>query len=172
MLPLYLRFNREDAKHQYLEGQKKYLEGIEPLPFDDDEKRILQRVLTRVNEKRTSLNEFSEAVGTQGIGMEGWLKVEAVCALRDLGTMEVHNRGPDIDIQINKKVKKSIELKASNLSSLSYAKNWRKKYSYAVCLFMAKGCDVAKECEKANKEGIEILLENIDPDWVLGLLKV
>jgi hypothetical protein len=142
------------------------------LPFDNDEKEILRMVLARVNEKRVSLNEFSEAVGPQGVGLEGWLKVEAVAALRNLGTMTVHNRGPDIDIQINEKVKKSIELKASNLPSLSYAKNWRKKYRKAVCLFIVKGCDVAKEREKANKEGIEILLENIDPDWVLGLLKV
>lgn len=141
------------------------------MPFDEKERRILERVSSRIRERKDSLDALSK-VQQQGVGFEGWLKVETITALKDIAEeIRVKSPGPDLEIRINGETKR-VELKAHNLTSFAWARSGTKKYANVSCLFLMKsGKNLARDIEKIQSEGSEIKVENIDTDWIIGLLK-
>lgn len=141
------------------------------MPFDEKERRILERVSSRIRQRKDSLDALSK-VRQQGVGFEGWLKVETIAALKDIvEEISVKSPGPDLEMCINGETGR-VELKAHNLTSFGWARNGAKKYATVSCLFLMKsGKNLARDIEKTQSEGFEIKVENIDTDWIIGLLK-
>lgn len=141
------------------------------MPFDEKERRILERVSSRIRQRKDSLDALSK-VRQQGVGFEGWLKVETIAALKDIvEEIRVKSPGPDLEIRINGEIKR-VELKAHNQTSFGWARSGTKKYANVSCLFLMKSRkNLATDIEKTQSDGFEIKIENIDTDWIIGLLK-
>ncbi len=91
-----------------------------------------------------------------GIGIEGWLKVEAAAALKNTNyeIKKIQNRGPDLILNDGTE----IELKADNLLSPGFIDS---VYKYEKCNFaLIMGYRPKLDIEGINKEIIEKRINN------------
>ncbi|MCP8317166.1 MAG: hypothetical protein H3Z51_09970 [archaeon] len=134
---------------------------------------MLQELIARIRERIDSLEPFLK-FQQHGLGMEGWLRVETVAALRnipEIKEIKVKNKGPDLTIFLsNEPEPKEVELKAHNSTSVAWCKSWRNKYPKVTCLFlMRKGRNLSKDLES---EGFLVKIEDVDSNWITGILKL
>jgi hypothetical protein len=140
-------------------------------------KSIFQQIASRLESRRDSLSEIKKlensSNGSKGMGIEGWLQVEAVKALGEK-IKKVQNRGPDLIIDDNGK-KFDIELKG--MSNFSVTDNSFKAHQADTYLFL---CDFDGNQEKKLER-----LKNIKKwklidyrkfndgvgDWILFMMK-
>ena len=130
------------------------------------DKEILKKVAKRIEERRDSLKEVKRFLR---MGIEGWLKVEAIAALGDK-IKEVRNRGVDLVLEDGRE----IELKAATDFNLGYIKEGAVKYQ-ALCLFLADGTDKENIRKLRSEKTIKVLGIKIFKDngnkWIIGLIK-
>lgn len=136
------------------------------MPSNHVYKRIFDVVAGRVKEKRESLRELKRF---QKMGIEGWLKVEAITALRDK-IKKVRNRGPDLVLKNDIE----IELKAATDFSPKYIIEGATKYQ-KLCLFLGDGSDRENIEKLRSEEAIEVVNAEIFRDngneWIIGMIR-
>ena len=129
-------------------------------------KEIFDIVARRVIARKESLRELKRF---QKMGIEGWLKVEAIAALGDK-VKKVRNRGPDLILEDNTK----IELKAATDLSPKYIVEGATKYQ-TPCLFLGDGSDRDNIEKLRSEEAIEVVCEETFRDngseWIIGMIK-
>lgn len=129
-------------------------------------KEIFDIVARRVKEKSESLRE---AKRHKKMGLEGWLKVEAIAALGGK-VRKVRNRGPDLVLENDMK----IELKAATDFNLEYIKEGATKYQ-TLCLFLGDGSDRENIGKLKSEEAIEVVSAETFRDngneWVVGMIR-
>jgi hypothetical protein len=137
---------------------------------------ILDKVSRRVKERVDSLEKLVDPkFEGHGMGIEGWLKVEAIAALQP-HIDKVRNRGPDLKIFIHDE-NREIELKGHNMHTWSLAKHGieqheKKDTPINGCLFLARmPQNPDKEKGKIENSRFELLPRKISNNWFVGLLK-
>lgn len=127
---------------------------------------IFNAVAKRIKARRESLRGLARWKGKQ-IGIESWLKVEALRVLGDK-VRRVYGKGPDLELENNIR----IELKAATDFNLSYILQGAKD---APCLFLADGNDLEKIQNLESDETTEIIgfdIFEVDGDkWVIGMIR-
>lgn len=136
------------------------------MPSNHVYKEIFDIVARRVREKKESLRELKRF---QSMGIEGWLKVEAIAALGDR-VQKVRNRGPDLVLEDNIE----IELKAATDFNPKYIIEGATKYQ-TKCLFLGDGSDKENIEKLRSEEAIKVVSAEIFRDngneWIIGLIK-
>lgn len=142
------------------------------MPLDDE--GIFKIVAKRIKEKQESLRQLKQLEQvkrkTRSIGIEGWLKVEAIAALGDK-VKSVNGIGPDLDLVEGIK----IELKAATNFDPDYIKKGATKYK-TPCIFLGDAND-KKIHELKNSDKVDIDILDIEPfgddgnKWVIGIIK-
>ena len=125
---------------------------------------IFQPVVSRIRERIDSLQGFKLFFS----GIEAWLKVEVVAALR--GKVEaLQNKGPDLLLRGGQQ----IELKAATDLNLSWIRGGALKYG-SPCLFLGDGSnpsqiEALKRDSKINLIVHEILSDG-KSEWIIGII--
>ena len=125
---------------------------------------VLLPVAARVREQASSLRSIRRF---QRCGVEGWLKVEAVCALSEL-VEGVRNTGPDLLLSDGT----SIELKAATDFNTTAMRNACIKYG-CPCLFLADGTEPQRIYDIEDTRVYVVGYESISDgsnEWILGLV--
>ena len=135
------------------------------MPSNHVYKEIFHIVAKRVIAKRESLRELKRF---QKMGIEGWLKVEAIAALGDK-VHKVRNRGPDLVLEDNIE----IELKAATDFNPKYIIEGATKYQ-TLCLFLGDGSDRNNIEKLRSEEAIKVVSAKIFGDngneWIIGII--
>lgn len=123
---------------------------------------IVRRISTRVDSLK-EIKRFSRS------GIEGWLKVEVVAALKDK-VITVNNYGPDLVIDRDLE----IELKAATDFNLAYIREGALKYG-CHCLFLCDGTDPKKIMKIKELVDINLICYETFSDgqtqWVIGIIE-
>lgn len=135
-------------------------------------REIFVMVADRVKRNKESLREAKKF---RKAGIEGWLKVETIAALRD-DVKEVSNKDHDLVVQVHEN-KLEIELRAESDFNPEYIKNGATKYAskQALCLFLGDGSDKEKIEDLISDSNIEVVGRETFTDdgnkWVIGMIK-
>jgi hypothetical protein len=128
-------------------------------------KEIFYLVAKRIEEKKESLRGLKEH---RCMGLEGWLKVEAVAALGEK-VRHVRSRGADLEFESG-----NVELKAATNFDSDYVKEGAMKYN-APCLFPGDGNNKENIDKIKIEKDIEIvalkLLKDGGEKWVIGMVR-
>jgi len=148
--------------------------------FSSNEIEIWEAVAKRINERKESLENYSKLVDKKSSGIEGWLKVETVAALKSISKIErviPQNEGPDLKIIFHSGEKQLLELKAHNSEHFPWCSDWiggrKENLEEAPCLFLQKkGKLFERGLERAKKKGFITEHKDIGGNWVIGLMKL
>ena len=126
-------------------------------------------VAERIKQKKDSLKEVKRY---QNTGIEGWLKVEAITALREK-VKEVRDIGSDLVLQVHEN-RIELELKAATDFNPSYIKKGATDHK-TMCLFLGNGSDKEKIEELMSDKDIKVVShETFDVNgnkWIIGMIK-
>lgn len=131
---------------------------------------IFSPVAERVKDRSSSLSEVARF---PRLGVEGWLKVEAIKALSDRVT-KVLNKGPDLQFADDL----FIELKGATDCNPSYILGGLKyctesRYERLACLFLGGGTNISTCLEqlKRNSKVVAYEIFSVGRDkWVIGVI--
>jgi len=126
---------------------------------------ILKPVIERVKLKKDSLRDLKRF---KNLGIEGWLKVEAIAILNEK-IEKIQNNGPDLLMRDGTQ----IELKAATYCNPSYILGGAIKYNVP-CLFLADGSNKKQIAKLKSNEKFQINCETFNDgnsDWVIGIVE-
>lgn len=136
--------------------------------------QILGLVADRLLHKTNSLISM-EKFRRRGIGLESWLKVEAVRAIEegDIGVEDVRNRGPDLKLRNGT----SVELKAATDFNPDYILNGLE--SCDVCMFLGFAPqrdkddleDNLRQTGSESNRDLEVTVMHLGRGWFLGVIE-
>lgn len=127
---------------------------------------ILNTVISRILDRRDSLKDIKRFEST---GIEGWLKVEVVAALRNK-VAELQNKGPDLLLEDNTE----ITLKAgTDFNPVCFIEG-SLKYN-CPCIFLGDADSHKRIAELTSNSGIKIvgykMFNDGVSDWVIGMIR-
>lgn len=131
----------------------------------DIKEEILKPVIERVKLKKDSLRDLKRF---KNLGIEGWLKVEAIAILNEK-IEKIQNNGPDLLMRDGTQ----IELKAATDCNPSYILGGAIKYN-APCLFLADGSNEEQIAKLKSNEKLQIKCETFNDgntNWVIGIIE-
>ena len=133
-------------------------------PFEKYELRILQLIRERITKRSDSLANLQEF--GQDLGIEGWLKVEAIQALKNDFLIRVKNEGPDLVLTTDdSQTVKKVELKADTANYFVSDEIAKKFPSADIIVYL-------KRQTRRELEGYDIERDSIGTNgWELGMLK-
>lgn len=127
---------------------------------------ILNPVIHRIWDKRDSLRDVKRFEST---GIEGWLKVEVVAALRNK-ISELQNKGPDLLMEDDTE----IGLKAGTDFNPAYFIEGSLKYN-CPCIFLGDAGNPKRIAELTSNRGIKIvgykMFNDGVSDWIIGMIR-
>ena len=127
---------------------------------------ILNPVIHRIWDKRDSLRDVKRFEST---GIEGWLKVEVVAALRNK-ISELQNKAPDLLMEDDTE----IGLKAGTDFNPAYFIEGSLKYN-CPCIFLGDADNHKRIAELTSNSGIKIIgykmFNDGVSDWIIGMIR-
>lgn len=127
---------------------------------------ILNPVISRILDKRDSLKDIKKFEKT---GVEGWLKVEVVAALKNK-VAELQNKGPDLLLKDDT----AIVLKAGTDFNPAYFIEGSLKYN-CPCIFLGDADNHKRIAELTSNSGIKIvgykMFNDGMSDWIIGMIR-
>jgi len=127
---------------------------------------ILNPVIHRILDRRDSLKEVKRFEST---GIEGWLKVEIVAALKNK-VAELQNRGPGLLLEDSTE----IELKAVTDFNPVYFIKGSLKYN-CPCIFLGDASNPKQIAELTSNSEIKIvgykMFTDGVSDWIIGMIR-
>jgi len=126
---------------------------------------ILNPVVARILDRRDSLKDVKRFEST---GIEGWLKVEVVAALKNK-VAELRNKGPDLLMEDDT----AIGLKAGTDFNAAYFIEGALKYN-CPCIFLGDAGNTKRIAELTSNSGIKIvgykMFNDGVSDWIIGMI--
>jgi hypothetical protein len=127
---------------------------------------ILNPVVHRILDRRDSLKDIKRF---ESAGIEGWLKVEVVAALKNK-VAELQNRGLGLLLEDGTE----IELKAGTDFNPAYFIEGSFKYN-CPCIFLGDASNPKQIAELTSNSGIKIvgykMFNDGMSDWIIGMIR-
>jgi hypothetical protein len=127
---------------------------------------ILNPVIHRILDRRDSLKDVKRFEST---GIEGWLKVEIVAALKSK-VAELQSKGPNLRMEDNTE----IELKAGTDFNPVYFIDGSLKYD-CPCIFLGDASNPKQIAELTSNSGIKVvgykMFNDGVSDWIIGMIR-